>query len=76
MPPIGSSSSSSFGLERQRAAKLDALAQAVGERRRRLLAQVLQLQELDDLLARRAVADLLALRQAPVERRCAARPRA
>ena len=56
-----------LGLQRQRAAELHALAQAVGQRRRRLLAQVLQLQELDDLLARRAVADLLALRQAPVQ---------
>ena len=56
-----------LGLQRQRAAELDALAQAVGQRRGRLLAQVLQLQELDDLLARRAVPDLLALRQAPVE---------
>ena len=56
-----------LGLERQRAPQLHALAQAVGERRGRLLAQVLQLQELDDLLAGLAVADLLALREAPVE---------
>ena len=56
MPPIGSSSSSTLGLERQRAAELDALAQAVGQRGGRLLAQVLQLQELDDLLAGLAVA--------------------
>ena len=47
-----------LGLERQRAAQFDPLAQAVGQRRRRLLAQVLQLQELDDLLDRLAVGDV------------------
>ena len=56
-----------LGLQRQRAPQLHALPEAVGERGGRLLAQVLQLQELDDLLAGGAMADLLALRQAPIE---------
>jgi len=55
------------GLQSERASELDTLAQAVGERRGRLPTQILQLEELDNLLARRTVTNLLALCQAPVE---------
>jgi hypothetical protein len=56
-------------VERERAAELDALAQAIGEGAGRLLADVLELQELDEFLDPRAVAHLLSLRRTPVDER-------
>ena len=55
-----------LGLGRERAAELDALLQAVGQLADRRLADVLDLQEVDDALDRLAMPDLLALRRAPV----------
>ena len=76
MPPIGSSSSSTLGVERQRAAELDPLAQAVGQRAGLLLAQILQFEEVDQLLAPGAMGHLLALRHAPIDDATTRRPRA
>ena len=56
-------------VERQRAAELDPLAQTIGEAAGRLLAQILQLEELDQLLDPGAVRHLLALRHAPIDDR-------
>ena len=60
MPAIGSSSSSMRRLGGERAAELDALLQSVGQPPDRRLADVLDLEEVDDLLDRGAVLDLLA----------------
>ena len=68
MPAIGSSSSRICRLHRQRAAKVDALLQAVGQRAHRGLADVLDLEEVDDLLDLLAVGDLLAQRRAEPQR--------
>ena len=67
IPPIGSSSSKQLRFERQRARQLDPLAQPVGERAGRLLAQILQFEKVDQLLAPLAMRDLLLLRQAPID---------
>ncbi len=63
MPAIGSSSSSSSGCGGERAAELDALLQAVGQLADRDLADVLDLEEVDDLLDELAVLDLLVHRR-------------
>ena len=68
MPAIGSSSSSSDGLGRERARELHALLQAVGQAADRRLADVLDLQEVDDLLDLRPVLELLALGAPEVDR--------
>src|SRR3989454_3736563 len=50
-------------VERERPAELDALLQPVRERARRSAAEVLDLEEVDDVLDAPAVGDLLLLRQ-------------
>ena len=74
MPAIGSSSSSSSGSGGQRAAELDALLQAVGQPADRHLADVLDLEEVDDPLDDRAVLDLLARAPGPSRSACQNRP--
>ena len=61
-------------LERERARQLDPLLQAVGERAHHLLADVLDLEEVDDVLDDLAVRDLLALRPARSRRAPARTP--
>ena len=61
-------------LERERARELDALLEAVGERADDLLADVLDLEEVDDLLDDLAVRDLLPLAAAAQRRRRASTP--
>ena len=58
-----------LGFQRQRAAKLDALAQPVGQRGRRLLADVLQFEEVDQFLDAGTVGQFFLLREAPVDER-------
>ena len=55
-------------LERQRPSEFDPLAQPVGKRAGLLLAEILQFQEVDQLLADFAIGDFLALRHAPIDR--------
>ena len=55
-------------VERQGAAKFDALSQAVGEAAGRLLAQIFEFEKLDQLLDPGAVRRLLALRQPPIDK--------
>ncbi|MBN9001225.1 MAG: hypothetical protein J0H75_03875, partial [Rhizobiales bacterium] len=57
------------GLLRQRAAKIDALAQAVAEAADRLVADRLDFKQLDDFLDDFAVAHLLAPARAEIEKR-------
>ena len=68
MPAIGSSSSRSSRLGGERAGELDALLQAVGQPPDRRLADVLDLEEVDDLLDLAPVLELLALRRADPQR--------
>ena len=58
MPAIGSSSKKQRRLHGERAAKLDALLQAVGQLADRRAADVLDFEEVDDLLDLLAVLDL------------------
>ena len=58
-----------FRLQRERPSELDALLQAIGERAGGKLAQVLELEELEQVLDLLAVRDLFLLRQAPVHER-------
>src|SRR4051812_27495700 len=58
------------GVQRQRAAQLDAFLQAVGERVHHLLAPGLDLEEVDDLLDAFALVDLLAAPRAVVDAAC------
>ena len=57
-----------LGLHGQRPAQLDALLDAVGQQPDRRVAVGLELEQLDDLLDRRAVLDLLAPGPAPPQR--------
>src|SRR5207248_5601680 len=56
-----------LGLERQRPGELDALLQSIRERVHDLLADVLDLEEVDDLLDHLPLGDLLALAEAVIE---------
>ena len=68
IPAVGSSSRSTSGIERQGPGELHALLQAVGQGADDLVADVLQLEEIDDLaLDGRAVRQLLARGLAIVE---------
>src|SRR5208282_5981750 len=55
-------------VECQGTTQLDALPETIGQSARRLLAQILELEKLDQLLDSRAVRHLFLLREAPIDK--------